>query len=252
MQQRLALALAALSGALIPALAIGLIPAALAKPSCPRELQLLPLMDRCEGIRTSKEIAAVGLQLESFTIGQPRPQRTLLGGEEFSLQVPPTPAGWSSDPEVKVRAYAGPGSTYLMDPLRLERASKGWRRFVWGAGLIRKEGIRLDQVRATAKVKGDGANNLWLPVKFSSVPTYNLVITSNGYLRLAKVRIVSAANGELKKECGGDTPIEGELRCSWDARRETAGLYRIEALPADSSAKRLKVSFYHDPRWLRP
>jgi hypothetical protein len=251
MPSRTAISVLLLAGVLTAALPASVIPA-WAKPGCPFGLKLLPSMDRCEGIKTSKEIAAIGLQLESFTIGEPTPQRSFFGGEEFSLQVPPAPEGISSDPAVKVRAYAGPGSTYQMDPLRLERANKGWRRFVWGAGLIRNEGIRLDQVRATAMLKRDGTTNLWLPVKFSSVPTYTLVIASNGYLKLAKVRIVSAANGEVMKECSGSTPIEGELRCSWDARKQPAGFYRIVARPVDSAVKPLNVSLYHDPKWLRP
>ncbi len=250
MPSRTANSVLLLAVALTAVLSASVIPAR-AKPDCPFGLKLLPSMDRCEGIKNSKEIAAVGLQLESFTIGQPTPQRTLFGGEEFTLQVPPAPTGVSSEPAVKVRAYAGPGSTYQMDPLRLERANKGWRRFVWGAGLIRNEGIRLDQVRATAMLKRDGTTNLWLPVKFSSVPTYNLVVASNGYLKLAKVRIVSEAN-EVMKECSRSTPIEGELRCSWDARKQPAGIYRIVARPVDSTVKPLNVSFYHDPKWLRP
>ena len=35
-------------------------------------------MDRCEGIRASRPIAAIGLRLASYSIGIPQPQRRLL------------------------------------------------------------------------------------------------------------------------------------------------------------------------------
>ena len=106
-------------------------------------------MDRCEGIRGSRPISAVGLRLASHTIGQPQTERRAEWGEVLRLQVP---AGLKP-PAVTVQAGGG---DYQMTPLRLGSPRRGWRAFEWGAGLILRENISASELRATALLRQPG------------------------------------------------------------------------------------------------
>jgi len=199
-------------------------------------------MDRCEGIRASRPISAVGLRLASYTIGQPQIERRMEGGKVLRLQVP---AGLEP-PAVTVQARGG---AYQMTPLRMSNPSEGWRVFEWGAGLIQLESISPSQLRATALLRQPGDADQWLPVKFSSAGVYSLVIASNGALPVATVRILGPGD-RLVKECSRATRLETELPCRWDARTTPAGTYRLVARPAEGDGALLNVSLRHDPRWL--
>lgn len=48
-------------------------------------------MVRCEGIRASRPIAAIGLRLASYSIGLPQPQRLVEQGRCFACRYPPLP-----------------------------------------------------------------------------------------------------------------------------------------------------------------
>ena len=202
-------------------------------------------MDRCEGIRDSRPIAAIGLRLASYTIGLPQAQRRAEQGEVLSLQVPAAAAG-QDDPAVTVQARGG---YYQMTPLRLGSPRQGWRPFVWGAGVIKREGIDPSQLRATALLRQPGDADQWLPVKFAPAGAYNLVIASNGALPVASVRILGPDN-RLVRECSTRTRLETELPCRWEARDRPAGTYRLIARSADGGSPLLNVSLRHDPGWL--
>ena len=199
-------------------------------------------MDRCEGIRSSRPIAARGLRLASYTIGQAQGQRRLQGGEVYRLLVP---AGQGSA-AVTVQALGG---EYQMTPLRLGSPHKGWRPFEWGAGLIRRENISASQLRATALLSQPGNADQWLPVKFSPAGSYSLVIASNGALPVAHVRILGPGS-RLVQECSGPTRLESELLCRWDGRNVPAGTYRLVARSAEGGGTLLNVSLRHNPDWL--
>ena len=203
-------------------------------------------MDRCEGIRASRPIAAIGLRLASYSIGIPKPQRRAEHGEVLSLQVPAAAAG-QDDPAVTVQARGG---SYQMTPLRLDSSSEGWRAFEWGAGVIKREAISANQLRATALLRQPGDADQWLPVKFAPAGAYNLVIASNGALPVASVRILGP-DGRLERECSGPTRLETELPCRWEARDRPAGIYRLIARSAESGSPLLNVSLRHDPSWLK-
>lgn len=203
-------------------------------------------MDRCEGIRASRPIAAIGLRLASYSIGIPQPQRRAEQGEVLSLQVPAAAAG-QDDPAVTVQARGG---SYQMTPLRLGRARTGWRAFEWGAGVIKREAISANQLRATALLRQPGDADQWLPVKFAPAGAYNLVIASNGALPVASVRILGP-DGRLERECSGPTRLETELPCRWEARDRPAGIYRLIARSAEGGSPLLNVSLRHDPSWLK-
>jgi hypothetical protein len=228
---------------LVPALSA---PASAAPPPCPsREdprsttYQFRAQMDRCEGIRGSRPIAAVGLRLSSYTIGQPQSEPR---AEVFHLQVP---AGLGF-PAVTVQARGG---DYQMTPLRLGSPHQGWRSFAWGSGVIKREGIQPIELRATALLRQPGDADQWLPVKFTRAGVYSLVIASNGALPVANVRILGPGS-RLVKECSGPTQLETELLCRWDGRNDPAGTYRLVARSAEGGGALLNVSLRHDPRWL--
>jgi len=209
--------------------------------------QFRPQMDRCEGIRASRPIAAIGLRLASYSIGLPQPQRRAEQGEVLGLQVPAAAAS-QDDPAVTVQARGG---DYQMTPLRLGSARTGWRSFEWGAGVIRREGIDPSKLRSTALLRQPGEADQWLPVKFAPAAAYNLVITSNGAQPVASVRILGPGN-RLVRECSGPTRVETELPCRWEARDRPAGTYRLIARSAESGSPLLNVSLRHDPSWLEP
>jgi hypothetical protein len=199
-------------------------------------------MDRCEGIRSSRPIAALGLRLASYTIGQAQSERSAQRGEVFRLLVPAE----LGSPVVTVQALGG---EYQMTPLRLGNPRQGWRPFEWGAGLIQREKISTTQFRATALLSQPGEAEQWLPVKFSSAGTYSLVIASNGALPVANVRILGPGS-RLVQECSGATRLEDELACRWDARNLPAGTYRLVARSAEGGGALLNVSLRHNPSWL--
>lgn len=224
-------------------------PASAAPSPCPSKedprstaYQFRPQMDRCEGIRSSRPIAAVGLRLASYTIGQAQSERRAEWGKVFRLQVP---AGLES-PAVTVQARGG---DYQMTPLRLGSPRQGWRAFEWGAGLLQRENISPSQLRATAFLRQPGDADQWLPVKFTPAGVYSLVIASNGALPVANVRILGPGS-RLVQECSGPTRLETELLCRWDGRKDPAGTYRLVARSADGGGALLNVSLRHDPRWL--
>ncbi len=204
-------------------------------------------MDRCEGIKHTKLISATGLRLTSFTIGTPRPVISFDEGLVFTLQIPVSNSGLP-DPDVIVKAV---NSTYLMTPLRLGPARLGWKSFAWGGGVIRREKIASTDLRATALTGRTGDQDQRLPVKFAPARAYNLVITSNGPLPVAYVRILGPGS-RLIKECSGTTLLETELLCRWDGRNDPAGTYLLVARSADSGNTLLNVSLRHDPSWLEP
>lgn len=240
----------AVGGASLSGLLLALAPAgSVAPPPCstrenPRSpaYQFRTQMDRCEGIRGSRPIAALGLRIASYTIGQAQSERRAERGEVFRLLVPAD----SGSPAVTVQALGG---EYLMTPLRLGGPRQGWRAFEWGAGLIQRENITASQLRATALLSQPGDADQWLPVKFSPAGVYSLVIASNGALPVATVRILGPGS-RLVKECSGPTRLESELVCRWDGRKEPAGTYRLVARSAEGGGALLNVSLRHDPSWL--
>jgi len=238
---------------LVFALGLGAPAVSSAAPSCgkidPRisTYQLRTAMERCEGTRSSRPIAATGLMLASFTIGQPKIHRKKDAGEVFSLQVPVSSAD-RREPAVKVHAWHG---NYLMEPIRLNQSNKGWRSFIWSAGVISRERISPEQLRATAQITQPGDEDQWLPVKFAPSAIYTLVIASNGSLPVDYVFIVGPGR-QVVKRCSGPFRIESELRCLWDARSVPAGTYELVAQSSDVGQTLLNVSLRHDPRWLNP
>ncbi|MFN6339085.1 MAG: hypothetical protein ACK41W_10240 [Cyanobacteriota bacterium] len=203
-------------------------------------------MDRCEGTSRPKQIAASGLHLISFTIGQPSPQKSARGGESFSFQIPPVPAGLP-EPDVSVHAWKG---NYVMEPLRLTATERGWRGFSWGAGVIRRQDIPSQELRATAKIRPPGEAIQWVPVRFSPSPSYRLVISSNASLEVASLRIVDESN-QIVAQCSGPTRINQDLPCTWKAANLPAGTYRLIARSTDPNAPLLlNATLRHDPRWL--
>jgi hypothetical protein len=207
--------------------------------------QYRPQMDRCEGIRVSRPIAAIGLRLASYSIGIPQVQRRQEQGQVLSLQVP-APGADQDVPAVTVQARGG---KYLMTPLRLGTAHQGWRSFSWGSGVIKREGIQPIELRATALLRQPGDADQWLPVKFTTADVYSLVIASNGALPVANVRILGPGR-RFVKECSGPTRLETELLCRWDGRNDPAGIYRLVARSAEGGGELLNMSLRHDPRWL--
>lgn len=199
-------------------------------------------MDRCEGIRASRPIAALGLRLASYTIGQAPSERRAERGEVYRLLVPAV----QGSPAVTVQARGG---DYQMTPLVLGSPRQGWRPFEWGSGLMRREQISASQLRATALLSQQGDADLWLPVKFAPAGVYSLVITSNGALPIAHVRILGPGS-RLVQECSGPTMVETELLCRWDGRNDSAGTYRLVARSAEGGGALLNVSLRHDPSWL--
>ncbi|MFN9622265.1 MAG: hypothetical protein ACK587_05455 [Cyanobacteriota bacterium] len=223
--------------------------ASAAPPPCPsREdprstaYQLRTQMERCEGIRGSRPIVAIGLRLASYTIGEAKRERRAEWGEVIRLQVP---AGL----EATVVTVQARGGDYQMTPLRLGSPRQGWRAFEWGAGLILRENISPSQLRATALLRQPGDADQWLPVKFTPAGVYSLVIASNGALPVANVRILGPGK-RLVQECSGPTRLETELLCNWDGRNEPAGTYILVARSAEGRGNLLNVSLRHDPRWL--
>lgn len=220
-----------------------------APPPCPTSensrstiYQFRAHMERCEGLRGSNPIAAIGLRLASYTIGQPQREHRPNQGEVFRLLLPAV----HDHPMVTVQAL---GSDYQMIPLQLGSPLNGWRPFEWGAGVILRERISASQLRATALLRQLGEVDEWVPVKFSSASVYSLVITSNGALPVAYVRIIGPGN-RLVKECSGPTRLESELFCRWDGRNDPAGRYRVIARSAQGGGALLNVGLRHNPSWL--
>jgi hypothetical protein len=227
----------------------GWVTASAAPPPCsttenPRSAayQFRSQMDRCEGIRGSRPIAALGLRLASYTVGQAQIERHAQQGEVFRLLVPAE----LGSPVVTAQALGG---EYQMTPLRLGTPRQGWRPFEWGAGLIQRERISATQLRATAMLSQAGEADQWLPVKFSPAGAYSLVISSNGALPVANVRILGPGS-RLVKECSGPTRLESELFCRWDARNLPPGTYQLVARSAEGGGALLNVSLRHNPSWL--
>ena len=248
-QRCVALAASGLSATALLLALCAAAPASAAPPPCPSQedprstaYQFREQMDRCEGIRGSRPIAAVGLRLASYTIGLPQSEPRAQRGEVFRLQVPAD----LDSPAVSVQALGG---DYQMTPLRLSSPRQGWRAFEWGAGLIQREQIGASQLRATALLSPPGDADQWLPVKFTAAGVYSLVIASNGSLPVATVRILGPGR-RLVKECSGPTRLETELHCRWDGRNDPAGLYRLVARSAEGGGELLNVSLRHDPSWL--
>lgn len=237
----------------ITALVLGMFTSEVAaSPGCSRgnmrssAYQLRPTMDRCEGIRGTRPIAATGLRLASFTIGEPRVQILRGVGEVFSLQVPVSQAGLP-EPSVRVQAWRG---NYLMEPIRLDPISQGWKGFSWGAGVIRKERISPKDLRATAHIKQPGDADQWMPVRFGPTSTYTLVIASNGPISVDSVFVVGP-NRNVVKRCSGPSRIDFELRCLWKAANNPSGSYQIMAYSSGSREVLMNVRLRHDPHWLR-
>jgi hypothetical protein len=138
-----------------------------------------------------------------------------------------------------------------MEPIRLDRARKGWNSFTWGADVIRREKISPEQLRATAVITQPGDEDRWLPVKFAPAAVYTLVIASNGSLPVGYVAIVGPGRQVLKR-CSGPFRIESELHCRWDARKVPAGTYELVAESSKYEQTLLNVSVRHDPTWLNP
>jgi hypothetical protein len=202
-------------------------------------------MERCEGIRREKPIAADGLQLTSYTIGQASPQKGTLGGNVFTLQIPVGPPGLP-EPVVAVKAWKG---NYRMEPLRLGAADQGWKAFSWGAAVIQGQRIPSQQLRATALLRSPGDADQWLPVRFAPASSYSLVISSNGSLPIASVRIVTPDNKKVE-ECSGPTRMDQDLLCTWKAADLPRGTYLLRARD-ENGRMVLNETLLHDPRWLR-
>lgn len=202
-------------------------------------------MERCEGIRRNIPIAADGLQLVSYTIGQPRPQRGPGGGEVFRLRVPVAPTGWPA-PAVTVQAKK---DNYQMKPLRFTDSLGGWRSFQWGAGVMAGQAIPPEQLRASAAMRLPGDEDQWLPVWFSPASSYTLVIRGNASLPVASVRIVDAKN-RIKTTCLRNSRIDQDVPCWWQAKDLAAGTYRLIIRAMDDTTL-LNIALRHDPRWLR-
>ncbi len=201
-------------------------------------------MERCEGIRRTKPIAADGLRLTSYTIGQAKLQRGSLGGTVFILQIPVSPAGLP-EPEVAVEASK---SNYLMTPLRFAPPKQGWKAFTWGAAVIQGQKIEGEQLRATARLRPSGDANQWLPVRFAPAAGYSLVISGNASLPITTVRIVRP-DDRIVAQCPAPARIEHDLVCTWKAADLPSGTYLLRA--RDESGKTvLNVTLRHDPRWL--
>jgi hypothetical protein len=219
-------------------------------PSCPKadprdpDYQKRTEMERCEGIRRTKPIAAEGLRLTSYTIGQARPQRGSFRGNVFTLQIPVSPAGLP-EPAVAVEASK---SNYRMEPLRFGSPKQGWKAFTWGAAVIQGQGIGGEQLRATALLRPSGDANQWLPVRFASAASYTLVISSNASLPIASVRIVRPDN-QIVAQCSGPTRMDQELLCTWKAAVLPSGTYLLRARD-ESGRTVLNETLRHDPRWL--
>ena len=235
------------------ALALSLtLPAAEASsPSCTKadlrdpDFQRRPEMDRCEGTDPTKPIAANGLELTSYTIGQARPEPSVRGGSVFALHVPVSPKGLP-EPVVAVKAWK---DNYRMLPLRYSAPKQGWKGFAWGASVMQRQGISGDQLRATAQLKPPGDSQQWLPVRFRPASSYNLVISSSASLVVTSVRIVGP-NKEKVAECiGRETRMDQDLSCTWRAANLPAGTYTLLARDGDGRTV-LNETLRHDPRWL--
>jgi hypothetical protein len=233
-------------------LSLGLPAAHSSTPTCPKSdsdassYQQRTEMDRCEGVRRSKPIAAVGLRLTSYTIGQSSPQKMGRGGEVFNIQVPASPPGLP-EPAVRVEAWKG---NYIMEPLRFAPPIGGWKTFSWGAAVIQGQGIPSRQLRATAEMRPPGDAIQWLPVRFSPASSYTIVVSSNGSLEVSSVRIIGP-NKEKILNCSGRTRIDQDLFCTWKAADLPTGNYRLIARSSDPGAPLLlNATLRHDPRWL--
>jgi len=222
-------------------------------PSCPKGdqrdpgWQWRPEMDRCEGIRRTKPIAADGLRLTSYTIGLASPRKDRRGGSVFVLQVPVLPEG-RREPLVAVEAWK---ANYRMEPRRLEATRQGWKHFSWGAAVIQGQGITADQLRATALLRTPGDTDQWLPVLLGPASGYNLVISSNASLRVSSVRLLGP-NKEKVKDClTRPALLDQDLPCSWNAAGLKAGPYRL-LVRNEAGDTLLDETLRHDPRWLTP
>jgi hypothetical protein len=200
-------------------------------------------MLRCEGERP-RPIAATGLWLASFTIGNPSVRRSQDGGEEILLRVPMAAEAGGSTPEVVVQARR---RNYQMQPLRFRTGRNKWSEFAWGVAVL--DNLRIDprQLRALATLNRAGEATEQLPVWFAEAESYTLVLDSNMPLRLRTFQ-VRAANGSrvmdlLKQD--RTSPVR-----RWNARQLPAGVYTIEARADDEFARPLVVTVRHDPRWL--
>ncbi len=228
------------------------LPAAVASsPSCTKadlrdsSFQLRPEMDRCEGTNPTKPIAANGVELTSYTIGQATPQPSARGGSVFALHVPVRPPGLP-EPVVAVKAWK---DNYRMLPLRFSAPKQGWKGFTWGAAVMQRQGISGDQLRATAQLKPPGDSQQWLPVRFRPASSYSLVISSNASLVVTSVRILGP-NKEKVADCiGRETRMDQDLPCTWRAANLPAGTYTLLARDGDGKTV-LNETLRHDPRWL--
>jgi hypothetical protein len=90
---------------------------------------------------------------------------------------------------------------------------------------------------------------VYLPVLFSQDGAYSFVLYSNGPMRLKSLAIANR-DGTAVQDFGA-TEIEGEYRLSWRPGSQPSGLYKLVALPEQSSDGSLNIMFRHDPRWLR-
>ncbi|MEB3302375.1 MAG: hypothetical protein VKN56_10460 [Cyanobacteriota bacterium] len=208
--------------------------------------QRRPDMDRCEGIDPTKPIAAHGLHLSSYAIGQATPQKRERGGSVLSLQVPVSPPGLP-EPTLIVTAVK---DNYLMEPLLYTAPKQGWKGFTWGTEVLRKRKISASRLRALALLKPDGDAHQLLPVRFGPASSYNLVISSTTALKVTTMRILSPKK-EIVAECiSRATRLDQDLPCPWRAANLPAGTYTF--LARDEHGKEvLNQLLRHDPRWLK-
>ena len=201
-------------------------------------------MQRCEG-ESPKPIAASGLWLDNFSIGSPKSRTSGDNGKEIVLRIPRT---GPSDPVPEVTVETSRGN-YKMKPLEWRKAGGSWQEFVWGVGVLNQLGIRPEQLRATALIRGGGAAERQLPVWFGDADRYTVIVGSNAPVRLRVFR-VKGPDGRVVVDflsTGSDS-----LRASWDARRMPRGQYTVEARAEDPASGPLIMQVEHDPRWLQP
>jgi hypothetical protein len=148
-------------------------------------------------------------------------------------------------PKVAVEAWK---ANYRMEPLRLAAPKQGWSEFSWAETVIQGERIPYHQLRATALLRPPGDANQWLPVRFAPASSYSLVISSNGSLPIANVRIVRPDN-QTVAQCTVPIRLDQDLLCSWKAADLPAGPYLLRARDKNGRTV-LNETLRHDPRWL--
>lgn len=195
---------------------------------------------RCEGINRQGVSGSFGLV--SFATSTLRHYPT-----QLSLQIPQM----GPNPNLRVRSF---GRRYQLDDLTLQRSqNQNWYQINLNTNVLQNANVAAESLRAIAHLPG--SQPVYVPVIIqSSAASYDLVFYSPSRTVIHSLEI--SRNNQVVHRDSRPNPRDGEIRFTWDARNQPAGLYRlhVEAEIQQRGQRPQRVTrifaLHHDPAWL--